>query len=108
MRIELFGDEVEAIRYVGHHRRVSAEHGCGEYLPGKRCYSKDRLDSAINAIRLELRERLDVLNGRQVAGSPGAGATHQVRPGDVGSGGLLQWGGELRPTSGRAGAWNCA
>ena len=65
VRIELFGDEVEAIRYV--------DPITGEFLqsmdvvniyPAKHFVTpKDRLDSAINAIRLELRERLDVLNG---------------------------------------------
>ena len=65
VRIELFGDEVEAIRYV--------DPTTGEILqsldavniyPAKHFVTpKDRLDSAISAIRLELRERLDVLNG---------------------------------------------
>ena len=62
--IELFGDEVEAIRYV--------DPTTGEILqsldtvniyPAKHFVTpKDRLDSAISAIRSELRERLDVLN----------------------------------------------
>ena len=65
VRIELFGDEVEAIRYV--------DPTTGEILqsleavniyPAKHFVTpKDRLDSAISAIRSELRERLDVLNG---------------------------------------------
>jgi excinuclease ABC subunit B len=64
VRIELFGDEVEAIRYV--------DPTTGEILqslesiniyPAKHFVTpKDRLDDAIKAIRTELRERLDVLN----------------------------------------------
>ena len=64
VRIELFGDEVEAIRYV--------DPTTGEILqsldainiyPAKHFVTpKERLEEAIKAIRLELRERLDVLN----------------------------------------------
>jgi excinuclease ABC subunit B len=64
VRIELFGDEVEAIRYV--------DPTTGEILqsleainiyPAKHFVTpKDRLDSAIGAIRQELRQRLDELN----------------------------------------------
>ena len=63
-RIELFGDEVEAIRYV--------DPTTGEILqslesiniyPAKHFVTpKERLADAIKAIRSELRERLDVLN----------------------------------------------
>jgi excinuclease ABC subunit B len=66
VRIELFGDEVEAIRYV--------DPTTGEILqsldainiyPAKHFVTpKERLQDAIKAIRLELRERLDVLNGQ--------------------------------------------
>ena len=65
VRVELFGDEVEAIRYV--------DPTTGEILqsmdsvniyPAKHFVTpKDRLDLAISAIRSELRERLDLLNG---------------------------------------------
>ena len=65
VRIELFGDEVEAIRYV--------DPTTGEILqsmediniyPAKHFVTpKDRLDDAIKAIRTELRERLECLNG---------------------------------------------
>ena len=65
VRIELFGDEVEAIRYV--------DPTTGEILqslediniyPAKHFVTpKDRLDDAIKAIRSELRDRLDCLNG---------------------------------------------
>jgi excinuclease ABC subunit B len=64
VRIELFGDEVEAIRYV--------DPTTGEILqslesiniyPAKHFVTpKERLADAIKAIRTELRERLDVLN----------------------------------------------
>ena len=64
VRIELFGDEVEAIRYV--------DPTTGEILqtldainiyPAKHFVTpKERLAEAIKAIRSELRERLDVLN----------------------------------------------
>ena len=64
VRIELFGDEVEAIRYV--------DPTTGEILqslesisiyPAKHFVTpKERLEDAIKAIRSELRERLDVLN----------------------------------------------
>lgn len=64
VRIELFGDDVEAIRYV--------DPTSGEILqslesiniyPAKHFVTpKDRLDDAIKAIRAELRQRLDVLN----------------------------------------------
>jgi len=64
VRVELFGDEVEAIRYV--------DPTTGEFLqsleavniyPAKHFVTpKDRLDDAIQAIRSELRERLDFLN----------------------------------------------
>jgi excinuclease ABC subunit B len=66
VRIELFGDEVEAIRYV--------DPTSGEILqsldtiniyPAKHFVTpKERLQSAIQAIRSELRERLDVLNSQ--------------------------------------------
>ncbi len=64
VRIELFGDEVEAIRYV--------DPTTGEILqslesiniyPAKHFVTpKERLDDAIKEIRSELRERLEVLN----------------------------------------------
>ena len=64
VRIELFGDEVEAIRYV--------DPTTGEILQSLEAISiypakhfvtpKERLEDAIKAIRTELRERLDVLN----------------------------------------------
>ena len=64
VRIELFGDEVEAIRYV--------DPTTGEILqsldainiyPAKHFVTpKERLEEAIQAIRSELRERLDLLN----------------------------------------------
>lgn len=64
VRIELFGDEVEAIRYV--------DPTSGEILqsldqiniyPAKHFVTpKERLEGAIKAIRAELRERLDELN----------------------------------------------
>jgi excinuclease ABC subunit B len=64
VRIELFGDEVEAIRYV--------DPTTGEILqslesiniyPAKHFVTpKERLAEAIKAIRAELRERLDLLN----------------------------------------------
>jgi excinuclease ABC subunit B len=64
VRVELFGDEVEAIRYV--------DPTTGEILqsleainiyPAKHFVTpKERLEEAIKAIRAELRERLDVLN----------------------------------------------
>jgi excinuclease ABC subunit B len=66
VRIELFGDEVEAIRYV--------DPTSGEILqsletiniyPAKHFVTpKERLQGAIQAIRSELRERLEVLNGQ--------------------------------------------
>jgi len=66
VRIELFGDEVEAIRYV--------DPTSGEILqslesiniyPAKHFVTpKERLEGAIKAIRLELRQRLDELNSQ--------------------------------------------
>jgi len=66
VRVELFGDEVEAIRYV--------DPTTGEILqsletiniyPAKHFVTpKERLEEAIQAIRSELRERLDVLNAQ--------------------------------------------
>ncbi|WP_094554852.1 excinuclease ABC subunit UvrB [Synechococcus sp. 1G10] len=66
VRIELFGDEVEAIRYV--------DSTTGEILqsleniniyPAKHFVTpKDRLDSAIAAIREELNQRLEHLQGQ--------------------------------------------
>jgi excinuclease ABC subunit B len=66
VRIELFGDEVEAIRYV--------DPTTGEILqsleainiyPAKHFVTpKERLQGAIKAIRAELRERLDLLNSQ--------------------------------------------
>tara|TARA_B100002051_G_scaffold98521_1_gene94105 strand:+ start:691 stop:2712 length:2022 start_codon:yes stop_codon:yes gene_type:complete len=64
VRVELFGDEVEAIRYV--------DPTTGEILksleainiyPAKHFVTpKDRLETAVGAIRQELRDRLDWLN----------------------------------------------
>jgi excinuclease ABC subunit B len=66
VRIELFGDEVEAIRYV--------DPTTGEILqsleainiyPAKHFVTpKERLADAIKAIRAELRDRLDLLNSQ--------------------------------------------
>jgi excinuclease ABC subunit B len=66
VRIELFGDEVEAIRYV--------DPTTGEILqsletiniyPAKHFVTpKERLEEAIQAIRTELRDRLGLLNGQ--------------------------------------------
>ena len=66
VRVELFGDEVEAIRYV--------DPTTGEILqsmesvaiyPAKHFVTpKDRLESAIAAIRAELHERLELLNSQ--------------------------------------------
>ncbi len=66
VRIELFGDEVEAIRYV--------DPTTGEILqsldtiniyPAKHFVTpKERLQGAIQAIRAELRERLELLNAQ--------------------------------------------
>ena len=66
VRVELFGDEVEAIRYV--------DPTTGEILQSLEAISiypakhfvtpRDRLQSAIGAIRQELRGRLDELNGQ--------------------------------------------
>ena len=66
VRIELFGDEVEAIRYV--------DPTTGEILqsmesvaiyPAKHFVTpKERLESAIAAIRGELQERLEILNSQ--------------------------------------------
>jgi excinuclease ABC subunit B len=66
VRIELFGDEVEAIRYV--------DPTTGEILqsletvniyPAKHFVTpRERLEAAIEAIREELRERLDVLQSQ--------------------------------------------
>ena len=102
VRIELFGDEVEAIRYV--------DPTTGEILqsmdvvniyPAKHFVTpKDRLDSdqchplgATGAAGCAQRRR-------QAAGGSAAGAAHQGL-GDAGPGGLLQRGGELRPPPGR-------
>ena len=66
VRVELFGDEVEAIRYV--------DPTTGEILQSLEAISiypakhfvtpRERLQSAIGAIRQELRGRLDELNGQ--------------------------------------------
>ena len=63
VRIELFGDEVEAIRYVDTTGEILQSMEAVNIYPAKHFVTpKDRLDSAISAIRSELRERLDVLN----------------------------------------------
>ena len=64
VRIELFGDEVEVIRYVDPTTGEIQSMDAVNIYPAKHFVTpKDRLDSAISAIRSELRERLDVLNG---------------------------------------------
>ena len=65
VRIELFGDEVEAIRYVDPTTgEILQSMDAVNIYPAKHFVTpKDRLDSAISVIRSELRERLDVLNG---------------------------------------------
>ena len=64
VRIEFFGDEVEAIRYVDPTTgEIIQSLDAVNIYPAKHFVTpKDRLDSAISAIRSELRERLDVLN----------------------------------------------
>ena len=102
VRIEFFGDEVEAIRYI--------DPTTGEILqsldtvniyPAKHFVTpKDRLDSAIAAIRSELREQLDVLNAdgklleaQRLEQQPNMILRCLSRL-------LLQWGGELCTTLG--------
>ncbi len=65
VRIELFGDEVEAIRYVDPTTgEIMQSLEAINIYPAKHFVTpKDRLSSAVQAIRDELRERLDVLNG---------------------------------------------
>ena len=65
VRIEMFGDEVEAIRYVDPTTgEIMQSLDAVNIYPAKHFVTpKDRLDSAIGAIRSELLERLDVLNG---------------------------------------------
>ncbi|WP_392345937.1 excinuclease ABC subunit UvrB [Parasynechococcus sp.] len=65
VRIELFGDEVEAIRYVDPITgEILQSLDAVNIYPAKHFVTpKDRLDTAIRAIRSELRDRLDVLNG---------------------------------------------
>ena len=102
VRIELFGDEVEAIRYVDPTtEEILQSMDAVNIYPAKHFVTKDRLDSAIGAIRSELRERLDVLNGEGKLLEAQRLEQRTVRPRDAGTGGLLQWGGELRPPSGR-------
>ena len=61
----MFGDEVEAIRYVDPTTgEIMQSLDAVNIYPAKHFVTpKDRLDSAIGAIRSELLERLDVLNG---------------------------------------------
>ena len=88
VRIELFGDEVEAIRYVDPTTGEIESLEAVNIYPAKHFVTpKDRLDSAISAISSELRERLDAQRRGQAPGGPAAGAAHQVRPGDAGAGG---------------------
>ncbi len=65
VRIELFGDEVEAIRYVDPTTgEIMQSLEAINIYPAKHFVTpKDRLSAAVQAIRDELRERLDVLNG---------------------------------------------
>ena len=102
VRIELFGDEVEAIRYVDPPPARSSEHRCGEYYPAKHFVTpKDRLDSAISAIRSELREGLMLLTEKASCSRLSGWSNAQSRLGDAWPGWLLQRGGELRPPPGR-------
>jgi excinuclease ABC subunit B len=103
IRIEFFGDEIDAIRYV-------------DPVTGRPCKAWKRsistppstLSPRMTSWRQPaghsdraprstggLRER------RQTAGSPAPGAAHPLRPGDVAGGGLLQRRGKLRPPPGR-------
>jgi len=65
VRIELFGDEVEAIRYVDPTTgEIMQSLEAINIYPAKHFVTpKDRLSAAVQAIRDELRQRLDVLNG---------------------------------------------
>jgi len=64
VRIELFGDEVEAIRYVDPTSgEILQSLECINIYPAKHFVTpKERLEGAIKEIRTELRERLDLLN----------------------------------------------
>ncbi len=64
VRIELFGDEIEAIRYVDPiNGEILQSLDSISIYPAKHFVTpKDRLESAINDIRDELYERLEVLN----------------------------------------------
>ncbi|MEX0588531.1 MAG: excinuclease ABC subunit UvrB [Cyanobium sp.] len=66
VRIELFGDEVEAIRYVDPTTgEIMQSLDAINIYPAKHFVTpKERLGEAIQAIRTEMRERLDVLNGQ--------------------------------------------
>ena len=84
VRIELFGDEVEAIRYV--------DSTTGEILqsmeavniyPASTQTPKDRLDTAIKAIRSSCMSASISQQRGQIVAGPAAGAAHQVRPRDA-------------------------
>ena len=102
VRVELFGDEVEAIRYVD---PITGEilqsmdavniYPASTLLPRKTGWIPQSAPSVLSCGSSWM-----CSTAKRVAGGPAAGAAHQIRPGDAGPGGLLQRCGELRPPSG--------
>ncbi len=105
VRIELFGDEVEAIRYV--------DPTTGEILqsldtiniyPAKHFVDAKGAAGGRDFGHPQRDARAARCTQRSGAAARGAtaGAAHHLRPGDARAGGLLQRSGELRPPFGRA------
>ena len=94
VRIELFGDEVEAIRYVDPTTGEILQsmdavniYPAKHFVTPKTGWIPPSVPFARSWGAAGCAQRR-----RQVAGSPAAGAAHQVRPRDAGPGGLLQRG----------------
>ncbi len=87
LRIELFGDEVDALAHHQSDHRRDAASRCDElYIyPAKHFVTpEERVKQAVEGIRQELEERLErVPQGRQAARSPAAGGPHPLRHGDA-------------------------
>ena len=100
IRIELFGDEVDAISEIDPLRgKVLQPLEKVPIYPGSHYVTfPDRIEKAIQSIREELKERLRMVQIAEPApGSPAAGAADQLRPGDARGARLLPGHRELFP-----------
>jgi hypothetical protein len=105
IRVEFFGDEIDAIRYVDPVTGATLQSmEAVSVYPAKHFVTPDER-SMKPATPFRMNSGIAGISGKrgQTAGGPAAGAAHPLRPGDDSGSGLLQRRGKLRPTFSRTG-----